>query len=207
MKKGVNRFEISFAYNWPLFVILPLVSGFAISYLMGIYHRPLPYETINLFVASSAIKNDDFCTDIQLRFAEKNLKEVTTTQSNPSDFVFDQKLRVVGYQRSDLFLLPESVLEEINPGDILLPFSEDLINNFVPLANPTYYVAETFNFGVLIKGAAENSWLEPYIDFLAEDYYLCLNVTSKNIGDYGMYDNAEYDLALHTFAYLLGGGQ
>ena len=202
-----KRFEIALAYNWPLFIILPVCAGLAISYLFGVYHQPLPYEKINLFVASLETESEAISENIQAKFADQNLKEVSITTSNPSDAIFNQKLKVVGYNRADLFLLPLSVLDDLTPSDVMLPFSEELIATYINGEDRTYYIEQQLTFGVLLKSTAENSWLDEYINFVAEDYYLCINVKSKNVADFGMYDNAEYDLALQTFSYLLGGGQ
>jgi len=202
-----KRFEIALAYNWPLFIVLPVCAGLAISYLFGVYHQPLPYEKINLFVASLETESEAISENIQAKFANQNLKEVSITTSNPSDAIFNQKLKVVGYNRADLFLLPLSVLDDLTPSDVMLPFSEELIATYINEEGRTYYIDEQLTFGVLLKSTAENSWLDEYINFVAEDYYLCINVKSKNVADFGMYDNAEYDLALQTFSYLLGGGQ
>ena len=202
-----KRFEIALAYNWPLFIVLPVCAGLAISYLFGVYHQPLPYEKINLFVASLETESEAISENIQAKFADQNLKEVSITTSNPSDAIFNQKLKVVGYNRADLFLLPLSVLDDLTPSDVMLPFSEELIATYINGEDRTYYIDEQLTFGVLLKSTAENSWLDEYINFVAEDYYLCINVKSKNVADFGMYDNAEYDLALQTFSYLLGGGQ
>ena len=54
---------------------------------------------------------------------DNGLKEVTAVQSNPNDALFAQKLNVVGYEGSDLFLLPESVLKSITPSDIMIQVS------------------------------------------------------------------------------------
>ncbi len=202
-----KRFEVALAYNWPLFIILPVCAGLAISYLFGVYHQPLPYEKINLFVASLETESEAISENIQAKFADQNLKEVSITTSNPSDAIFNQKLKVVGYNRADLFILPLSVLDDLTPSDVMLPFSEELIATYINGEDRTYYIEQQLTFGVLLKSTAENSWLDEYINFVAEDYYLCINVKSKNVADFGMYDNAEYDLALQTFSYLLGGGQ
>jgi hypothetical protein len=207
MKMARKRFEIALAYNWPLFIVLPVCAGLSISYLFGVYHQPLPYEKINLFVASIETESEAMRENIQTEFSDQNLKEVSITNANPSDAIFNQKLKVVGYNRADLFLLPLSVLEDLTPSDVMLPFSEELIATYINSEARTYYVDEQLTFGVLLKGGAEDSWLDNYIDFVAEDYYLCINVKSKNVADFGMYDNAEYDLALQTFSYLLGGEQ
>ena len=119
MKEGHILFKKNLAYDWPLYLVLPVVFGFTLSYLFSVAHQPSVYEKINIFVASASLKSDGFCQDIQKHFKDEGLKEVTTVQCNPSDKVFSEKLQVVGYGGSDLFLLPRSALDAIAPSDVM----------------------------------------------------------------------------------------
>lgn len=197
-----SEFKRSFVYDWPLFVVLPIVASLTISYLLMIVHRPGDNEKLDIFVASSSLNGKGFCNEIQEKYSSKGLKEVTSTQSNPTDPVFAEKLSVVGYKSSDLFILPKSVLDGIDPTASLLPFTATFISAYVAKPSPSYYVSDSVSWGLLIKSAGEENWLDHDIAFLNEDYYLCLNVTSKNIGNMGLYDNPEYNLALLAFTYL-----
>jgi hypothetical protein len=203
--KNKALFKKSFAYDWPLYVVLPLVAGFSLSYLLNVVHQPKAYEKLNVFVASTKIESGAFCKDIEEKFHDNGLKEVTAVQSNPNDALFAQKLNVVGYEGSDLFLLPESVLKSITPSDIMVPFNAELEKNYVTENAPVYYVSEGDSYGVRIKEKSVSHWLSSYIEFLDEDYYLCLNIKSKNIASYGLYSSESYDLALKAFVYLQGG--
>jgi hypothetical protein len=80
-----------------------------------------------------------------------------------------------------------------------------LEKNYVTEAAPVYYVSEGTSYGVRVKEKAVSHWLSSYIDFLDEDYYLCLNIKSKNIASYGLYSSEPNDLALKAFVYLQGG--
>lgn len=205
--KRPNRFTNTLPYNWPFYLVFPVIGGLCIAYLFNVRHQPQPYEKIDIFVAAPSVESQPLCDLIYEKYVDNGLKLVTTTQSNPSDSVFAQKLRVVGYSRSDLFILPHSVLESISPAEILLPYSDDFVSANVADSNSVFYIVEDVRFGILLKDDLLDSWLEDYIDFNDEDYYLCLNATSKNIGDEGIYNNPEYDLALKVFAYLLGDAQ
>jgi len=198
------EFKKSLVYDWPLFIVLPVVASLTISYLLMMVHRPGDNEKLDIFVASSSLKGDGFCSEIQKKYSANGLKEVTATQSNPTDPVFAEKLSVVGYGSSDLFLLPKSVLDGIDPTASLLPFTDSFISAYVVKSSPSFYVSSSVSWGLLIKSAGEENWLDDDVAFLDEDYYLCLNVTSKNIGDMGLYENPEYNLALLAFTYLQG---
>jgi hypothetical protein len=198
------NFKKSLTYFWSLYLICPIVFGLSISYAFYVIHQPSAYEKLDIFIASSSLKETSFCQMMEDAFADKGLKQASTTQCNPSDAVFPQKLSVVGYNRSDLFLLPVSAFKSMTPADILVPFSSTFITTYVVETSPDFYVSDGVDFAVKIKSAEEKSWLSDYINFVDEDYYLCLNATSKNIGDVGIYDNPEYDLALEAFTFLQG---
>lgn len=192
--------QAAFSYSWPLYIVLPVISGLAISYLFYATHRPAYYETVDLFVASSEIKRDELVSRLKSKLQDKGLKEATITFSNPSDSVFAQKLSVVGYNGSDLFLLPKSVLEGMSCIDILLPFNTAFVSKYTSSVT-SYFEQKDAKFGIYLDKNDE-FWKGSGISFVNEDYYLCINGTSKNIGSEGLYDNPEYDLALETFLLL-----
>ncbi|MCI2069094.1 MAG: hypothetical protein LKJ88_05915 [Bacilli bacterium] len=206
MKKDKNKeFARAFAYEWPLYIVLPLIGGLTISYLLRVRHLPAPYEKLNLFVAASKSESEALSKNITLTFKEEGLKETTISQANPADSIFLTKLSVVGYQGADLFLLPYSVLKDIKADDYLLRISDELKAKYLPSGTNDFYTQDGYTFGVKLKSANQTNWLTTYISFLEEDYYLSLNVKSQNIGSYGLYDNPNYDLALKTMGYLLKG--
>jgi hypothetical protein len=131
------------------------------------------------------------------------MKEATFAYCDPSDPLYSQKLSVVGYNGSDLFLLPKSTLESMTCSDILLPFEEadGFVASYCAGASG-FFEQDGKSYGV---GIDTDGWLSDYVSFLDEDYYLCVNSISKNIGSMGLYDNPEYDLALKEFVYLRGG--
>jgi len=203
-KDTEKRFNRALRYDWPLYLVLPVVASLAISYLFSVVHEPAAYEKLNVFVASNSLESAAFCQNLQNKFSPSGLKKASTVQSNPSDAVFPQKLSVVGYGGSDLFLLPESVLAKCKPEEAFLPFSERFKTSHVTEAEPRYYLSNDIAFALRVKKKGEDSWLGEYIGFLDEDYYLALNTTSKNLADYGIYDNPSYDLAIKAFDYFEG---
>lgn len=203
-KKTEKRFHRALRYDWPLYLVLPVVAGFVISYLFSVVHEPAAYEKLNVFVASNSLESTAFCQDLKDKFSSSGLKKASTVQSNPSDAVFLQKLSVVGYGGSDLFLLPESVLAKCQPEDAFLPLSDSFKTSHVTETDPVYYLSDGVAFALRVKKKGEASWLSEYVGFLDEDYYLALNTMSKNLGDYGIYDNPSYDLAIKAFDYLEG---
>jgi len=202
-----KRFEKAFRYGWPLYFLLPLLAGVTISYLFAVVHEPASYEKLNVFVASKSLDGVAFSNRLEEKLSPSGLKKASTTQGNPSDSLFSQKLSVVGYNGSDLFLLPQSVLSGLAAEDVFLPFSEDFVATHAKEANPVYYQTEEGIYGIRVKAKGETSWLSSSVGFLDEDYYLSLNATSKNLGNYGLYDNPTYDLALQAFDFLQGDGQ
>ncbi|MCI1245614.1 MAG: hypothetical protein LKG11_06710 [Bacilli bacterium] len=198
-----RKFQARLAYSWPLYLILPLVLGFTVSYLFYVSHRPAYFETVDVFVGAGGVEKDDFAKKIETELSDDGMKEATVTYCDPSDSLYSQKLSVVGYNGSDLFLLPKSTLESIACSDIMLPFedAEGFVGSYCGGASG-FFEQDGKSYGV---GIDASGWLSDYVSFVDEDYYLCVNSISKNIGDMGLYDNPEYDLALKEFVYLRGG--
>lgn len=205
MKKiEAMTFKTSFTYLWPAYIVLPVVFGFSISYLLNQVHQPLANQKVNIFLAASEVNGDKLTYDFEEKFKSDGLKKAETVSSVPGDFVFLQKLKTVGYASSDLFILPESCLKDINMEDTFLQMNSDFLLAYNSSDRKTYVSGEQ-TYGILLKGQDETSFLSSYMKFNTEDYYIFVNVTSKNISSYGMYDIKEDDLALKVMKYLMEG--
>lgn len=197
-----KEFHRTLAYFWPLYLVIPAIACFALTYLMHATHLPKQNEQVNLFIACSSLDSNSLKGKMEASLKEKGAKAANLIYANPNDASFGQKLAVVGYHQADLFLLPQSVLEKLEIGDVFLPFRPGIKENWVRFASPEYYVHDTLDFGLKIHEKGSMDGLSSDIGFLEEDYYLCLNLTSVNLGDLGIYDIPEDDLGLEAFAYL-----
>ena len=90
----------------------------------------------------------------------------------------------------------------VDIGEVFLPFRPALKENWVNFSSPTYLMKDGLEFGLRLHEKGIEDGLSGIIGFLAEDYYLCLNPSSKNLGNLGIYDIPEDKLALEAFSYL-----
>lgn len=205
MKEIKKKNRDVFAYTWPLYLLAPVVIGLTVSYLFYVLHRPAANETITLFVASLSITSKEVEDPLEKQLAKEGLKEADIVFSNPKDSTFSTKLSVVGYSGSDLFLLPKSVLSSISCSSALLPLSDNIISKYVKNSSPSFFSQDdedkkSQRYGLFID--KEKVWYHSSLSFLDDDYYLCLNSGSKNIGSEGLYDLPEDDLGLKAFSLL-----
>jgi hypothetical protein len=192
-------------YFWPLFVAIPLVGSFLITYTMNLIHLPKNYEKIEIFVASSGVNSNGLASNIETVFKEAGMKEAGIVTSNPTDLTFYQKLKVIGYNSSDLFILPASIMETLDLTEIMLPIYDLFIENELEGEHYSYFEQDEKQYGIEIKSSTSESWLEDYIPFADENYYLTISATSLTIKSYGTHPNSVYDLSLQAMRYLLGG--
>jgi hypothetical protein len=94
MKMTRKRLEIALAYNWPLSSFYRF-APVAISYLFGVYHQPLPYEKLNLFVASLETESEAICENIQSEICRSELKRSQQSQSQIQACHFQSKAESV----------------------------------------------------------------------------------------------------------------
>jgi len=191
-------------YFWPLFLVVPIVGSALITYTMNLIHLPKSYEKIEVFVASSDVDSNGLANNIETVFNETGMKEAGIVASNPEDLAFYQKLRVIGYNSSDLFILPASIMEQLDLTEIMLPIFDLFIENELEGNTYSYFEQDDKQYGIEIKSPSSSSWLENYIPFANENYYLTINATSLTIKSYGTHPNSVYDLSLQAMRYLIG---
>jgi hypothetical protein len=186
-------------------LLIPLIGTGLITYTMNLIHLPKSYEKIEIFVASSDVDSNGLASNIETVFKEVGMKEVGIVTSNPADVAFYEKLKVIGYNSSDLFILPASIMENLDLTEIMLPIYDLFIENELEGNTYSYFEQDDKQYGIEIKSQGSNSWLEDYIPFADENYYLTVSATSLTIESYGTHPNSVYDLSLQTMRYLLGG--
>ena len=192
-------------YFWPLFLVVPLLGSVLITYTMNLVHLPKSYEKIEVFVASSDVNSNGLADNIETIFEEAGMKEAGIVTSNPTDSAFYEKLKVIGYNSSDLFILPRSIMENVDLTEIMLPIYDLFIENELGGNTYSYFKQDEKQYGIEIKSSSLDSWLEDYIPFTDEDYFLTISATSLTIKSYGTHPNSVYDLSLQAMRYLLGG--
>ena len=192
-------------YFWPLFLIVPLLGSAFITYTMNLIHLPKSYEKIEVFVGSSNVDSNGLAKNIETAFKDEGMKEAAIVASNPANAEFYEKLKVIGYISSDLFILPSSIMEKLDLSEIMIPIFDLFIENELEGKTYSYFVQDEKQYGIEIKSSTGDSWLADYIPFANENYYLTISAISLTIKSYGTHPNSVYDLSLQAMRYLLGG--
>lgn len=185
-----KRIKSVFKYTWPFYLISGVLIFFGLTFIFGIAHRTPGYKTLTLFVSGEVQDHKKLEDDLLLKYKDNDLKSVSTTSVDPNDGSYITKLSVVGYNGSDLLIMPVSKLDIINLSAFALDLDANLINNYYE--GYTFYNYEGASYGIKV----DKSKVEQYMSLPNEDCYLLLNAKSENIGEYSSSKVKERDNAL-----------
>ena len=179
-----------FSYTWPLYVVLPVLVSFLLSFIFGIVHRVPNYKTLTIFVSGEVTDVDKLKDDMLSRFKEKEIKTFSSISSLPTDPAYYTKLSVAGNNSSDVLILPISITEE---KDVSV-FSLDLSNELKTLySGYSFYSQNDVSYGVKI----DKEKVKQYMTLPSEDGYMFLNGGSENIGEYSLKNtDKNHDMAI-----------
>lgn len=197
-----KTFTRKLTYDWPFYLLSALLAIVFWRGAFGLLHRYKFYEKVELFVAAS-LEDTSLSKVIREQMDDEPLKSFEINQALPNDHTFLPKLHNVGYNYSDLLILPSSVYENILCDEVFLEINNSLIDDYLD-EEKTLYKYNDLNYGFLIRNPNQTSWLDDFINFdIEESYYLFISGASKNIGNLGNFQTPEYDLALKCLKVLL----
>lgn len=206
-------------YTWYFY---PVVLGASLLlWIWGYkaFHQPTDIEKITMFVGAN-VKDISFTKPIIEQHKDKGMRDFEVPSCAPSRGVYAQKLNLY-LSTSDLFILPESTLNELTSRDDgSAAFMKDYFRPFISEIKDTYLSSScsyyTFtdkteskdiDYGVLVKAKEEKCFLSDYVEFDEnENYYMLISTTSKNTGDLFEGGNANYTNALTSMQYIVLGG-
>lgn len=177
-------------YTWWVYIVAAVIVGIGLSFIFGITHKIPAYKTLTLFITGEVQETKKLNNDLVEKYKDKELKSVTCYNTTTTDGNYYNRLSVMGYNSSDVLILPESVLENINISSFGLELDENLRTNYY--SGYTYYVQNDINYGVKI----DKEKVKDNILFPAEDCYMILNAKSESLGEYSKDKIKERDTAL-----------
>lgn len=204
-----------FAHTW---YIYPLLIGvIVVIWLWGFqaFHQPSAHQTLLMFFSTN-INNNYFTTEIKNEFYKReDLRQIDAYYSLPDLPTYVSKLNLY-IRNSDILVLDKKTIDDLKgyQDRFFLNFDDELLEryfNIEPTHNYEYYTyqaseeSKTFRYGIKIQNkGATNTYLNQYMTFdNGYDYYLCLGVSSVNLGYIGGENNAPYDNALTYAKHLL----
>ena len=177
-------------YTWPFYIISGVLIFFGLTFIFGIAHKTPGYKTLTLFISGEVKDHKKLEDDLLLKYKDNDLKSVSINSVTPDDSSYLTRLSVVGYNASDLLIMPKSKLDLVNPSAFALDLNASLIMNYYEGYN--FYDYEGASYGIKV----DKSKVEQYMSLPNEDCYLLLNAKSENIGEYSEAKIKERDNAL-----------
>ena len=190
----------TFAHTWFIYPLSATVLALIWLFAFPAFHQPSAHQKINVFFATD-IKSEEFTKSILAKYDKEKLRVITPSYAYPGTNAYYQKFQIA-INTADVLVITKSTFEV---------YKQDYGTFFVPI---TSYVQEKIGLqedqiidghGILLKKSDETNYLEQYMSFKEEDYYVVLSVTSANMGAAMKEDNAPYDNALTFVHYLLAG--
>ena len=174
-----KRFKASISYTWYLYLLALVLPSICLPFIFSFMHRIREYETLNLFVPKN-INSKELVEFLEKNEPTKNVKKYETVVCDYGDSNFLNKLTIVGYSRSDVILLPEKILKNLNIPTVMLEIDEKLKKNY--FENEIFYNCENASYGIELDKT--KSPLKDFVIFGSEKYFLFLSGNSFNIGEY-----------------------
>ena len=173
-----NKIKSVFKYTWWVYIVVAIVIGFGMSFLFGITHRIPAYKTITLFVTGEVADTKRLSDNLIEKYKDKELKIVTSYATTRNDGDYYNKLSVIGYNSSDVLILPVSVLDNLNISTFGLELDDNLKTNYY--SGYEYYTQNEISYGVKIN----RELVKDDIYLPKEDCYMIINAKSASIGEY-----------------------
>ena len=184
-----KRIKTIIKYTWPFYFIGGILVAFGINFLFGITHRLPEYKQLTIFVSGEVHDSKKLETDMLEKYKEKEIKAFTCYSGDPSDTNYYTKLSVLGYNSSDVLIIPVSKIDS-DVSVFAINIDENLINNYYQ--GYTLFEQNGNNYGVKLN----KEKVKDYMYLPSEDCYLFLNGRSETLGEYSKDQIKERDASL-----------
>ena len=131
MKTGKRNRIIWLALNSCLVLSVLLIGSVAAltAEVIRISHRLPAYKTLTIFVSGEIIDHKKLEEEMLNTYKEKELKSFTSYTSDPSDPNYYTRLSVLGYNSSDILIIPTSKIDS-DVSSFAINIDENLANSY-----------------------------------------------------------------------------
>lgn len=196
-----EQFKKSFSYTWYLYVLAIVIPCVAFPLAYSFMHRPQEYEKLSLFISSNLI-DDKLENELESKFKDKGVKniEIVSFDSEDNEYMYLQKLNVVGINKCDVLIIPENMVDTLNPKGSMIEFNDD-VKAKCNSSSENYFKYEELDYGLELT---DLSPLKAYNCLkTGVKNYLFIGGKSWNVGDYsGKVPNTTN--AFDLVSYLIG---
>ena len=159
-----NHWFISFFSIFGMVLLLIIIFNF--------FPKIKEEERLNIFIISEIV-SPDFKNEFN-KMIDDDIKEVVVTSSSLSDYNLEYVFSTKGLLSSDLFILPKSYVIETNISSFFLEIESNTYAD--------YLVEDGIKYGILLP-LDNDYYLNDYIGFYDEDYYLLINANTKFVNN------------------------
>ena len=185
-----KRMKAVFKYTWPFYLISAILVVFLMNFIFGYVHRTPLYKTLTIFVSGKVEDRNLLRKDLLAKFKDKDLRDLSFIDCDPSNTHYDAKLSVTGYNSADILIIGKTKLDSVDVSAFGIEIDNALIENYYK--SLAFYSQNEKNYGVKI----DKEKVKAYMSLPEEDCYMILNGNSQNIGEYSTTKVAERDNAL-----------
>ena len=191
-------------HTWYIYPITIAITTLLLRWGFQAYHQPSEHQKLTIFL-SADVRDESFLTKILNKYDKEKLREVNPYYMLPEAVGYYQKVKLY-VDQGDIVILNETTFNYYKDhyGEYFASFNDQTKEKYVP-SGSTYYTYDDKDYGVLLKKKGESHYLQSYMDFVDEDYYIALPIASVNLGDLVNKDNGYYDNALTFMNHLLVG--
>ena len=193
----------TFTYTWFIYPVSAILLTLIWLWSFPTFHQPSAHQKIDAFFATD-VKSTKFADQIKEKYEPKQLREVNISYALPANVaVYTEKLKIA-ITNSDFLVLPKAQFKSYG---VSYPTFFAPITSYIQEKCGVDETSIIDGYGIEIKIQGEAHYLEQYMTFEEKDYVLAFSVSSKNLGEDGGKDNAEFDNALTFVHYLIEGQQ
>ena len=163
------------SYSWFLYSLTALIIIAFWYQAFHLYHKIKLNEKVTIYIAAQDVKNEELETLLEERLLDDKLKDITINFDDYNDSNFYVKLNTIGLIKTDLVILPESVISNLHVLYEFTHLDNEYISNYIELENDDYLELSGIKIAIKIKD--ENmKRLKDYITYENEKYYLLIRI-------------------------------
>lgn len=163
------------SFNWYWYLLILFVSAFVFYSLFDVINSPSYEQTISIFIGVDNLKKEKMSENLSNEYKNDNIKKISIDYSSPANYNFAIIFNTRGLVNTDIIIMPNSYLENINYSSYFAILTENITSNY--LKDDIDYITSNQK----IYGFNITNFMNNYCT-VEENYYLFLNKKSNKIG-------------------------
>jgi hypothetical protein len=183
------------SYSWFIYLLTAIIIVMFWYQAFNLYHQVKLDEKVTIYIAAKEVEPNNLESKLESKLLHEKLKDIVVLSDDYEEQDFYLKLNTKGLVKTDLLILPRSVIENINAVYLFIPLNSEYLTDYIQVDE--YYYLELSGIKIAIK---LNNLLDEFINDDNNDYYILINKNSVNAGSL---NSSKTDLALKVLKELL----